>query len=205
MENLARYIIRASFSQERLTYIREESKVIYQSKARPRHQSGNGKQQKEFDVLEWLAAMCSHIPNRGEQMVKYYGFYSNRSRGDRKKQTRTRSAGACAACDPIPYIIEPVDTSPAKNKNWARLIQKIYEVNPLECPKCHGSMRIIAIIEQEQTVKKILKHVGLWEVRSRPPPKIHSPPGLSAIDYVDIQYRDENYCDPDYPFEAYLN
>ncbi len=28
MENLARYIIRASFSQERMTYIREESKVI---------------------------------------------------------------------------------------------------------------------------------------------------------------------------------
>ncbi|MBC8179186.1 MAG: transposase, partial [Deltaproteobacteria bacterium] len=32
MENLARYIIRASFSQERMTYIPEETKVIYQSK-----------------------------------------------------------------------------------------------------------------------------------------------------------------------------
>jgi len=30
--SLARYIIRASFSQERMTYIPEESKVIYQSK-----------------------------------------------------------------------------------------------------------------------------------------------------------------------------
>jgi hypothetical protein len=29
MENLARYIVRASFSQERMTYIPEESKVIY--------------------------------------------------------------------------------------------------------------------------------------------------------------------------------
>ena len=32
MENLARYIIRASFSQERLSYISEASKVIYKSK-----------------------------------------------------------------------------------------------------------------------------------------------------------------------------
>ena len=32
MENLARYIIRASFSQERMTYIREEAKVLYRSK-----------------------------------------------------------------------------------------------------------------------------------------------------------------------------
>ena len=48
MENLARYIIRASFSQERMTYIPEESKVIYQSK--------DGKEEKVFDTLEWLAA-----------------------------------------------------------------------------------------------------------------------------------------------------
>jgi hypothetical protein len=25
---------------------------------------------KAFDALEWLAAMCSHIPNKGEQMVQ---------------------------------------------------------------------------------------------------------------------------------------
>jgi hypothetical protein len=34
-ENLARYIIRASFSQERMTYLPDESKVIYESKACP--------------------------------------------------------------------------------------------------------------------------------------------------------------------------
>ena len=45
IENLARYIIRASFSQERMTYIPEESKVIYQSK--------DGKEEKVFDALEW--------------------------------------------------------------------------------------------------------------------------------------------------------
>jgi hypothetical protein len=32
MEKLARYIIRTSFSQERMTYLPEESRVIYQSK-----------------------------------------------------------------------------------------------------------------------------------------------------------------------------
>jgi hypothetical protein len=39
-----------------------------------------------FDACEWLAAMCSHIPNRGEQMVRYYGFYSNVCRGRRQKE-----------------------------------------------------------------------------------------------------------------------
>ena len=69
-----------------MTYIPEESKVIYQSKACPRPRSGNGKEEKVFDALEWLAAMCSHVPDKGEQMVRYYGFYSNVSRGKRKKQ-----------------------------------------------------------------------------------------------------------------------
>ena len=49
MENLARYIIRASFSQERRTYHREANQVEYQSKDKS--------QTKVFDALEWLAAM----------------------------------------------------------------------------------------------------------------------------------------------------
>ena len=61
MENLDRYIIRASFSQERMTYYRETCQVAYLSK--------DGKATEVFDASEWLAAMCSHVPNRGEQTV----------------------------------------------------------------------------------------------------------------------------------------
>jgi len=67
-------------------------------------------------------------------------------------------------------------------------------------------MKIIAFIEQEEVVKKIFKHLGLWEVKSRPPPKIHSPPGDLHTDYCDSQIPpwDDNHSDPDYPFEAYM-
>ena len=113
MENLARYIIRASFSQERMTYIPEESKVVYHSK--------DGKSEKVFDALEWLAAMASHVPNKGEQMVRYYGYYSNVSRGKRKMLEEDEL---------IPSVLETEDSSKERRKNWARLIQKIYEVDP---------------------------------------------------------------------------
>jgi hypothetical protein len=118
MENLARYIIRASFSQERMTYIPEESKVSYQSK--------DGKDEKVFDALEWLAAMCSHVPNRGEQMVRYYGYYSNVSLDKRQKEDQDGL---------MPYILKPGGSSKEYRKNWSRLIQKIYELDPLTCPK----------------------------------------------------------------------
>jgi len=76
-ENLARYIIRASFSQERMKYFPDQAKVIYQSKY--------GKDVKEFSSLEWMAALVSHIPDRGSQTVRYYGRYSNVTRGRLKK------------------------------------------------------------------------------------------------------------------------
>ena len=43
MENLARYIIRASFSQERMQYLPEPSKVVYWAK--------DGTEEKVFDAL----------------------------------------------------------------------------------------------------------------------------------------------------------
>jgi len=187
MENLARYIIRASFSQERMTYIPEESKVIYRSK--------DDKKEMDFDALEWIAAMCSHVPNKGEQMVRYYGFYSNVSRGKRKNQDQD---------DLIPSILEPDGSSSEYRKNWARLIQKIYEVDPLTCPKCSGKMKVISVIEDEDVIKKILKHLGLWDQKARPPPELR-PAAERAQTLIDDSLSQvpasDNYLyvDPVYP------
>jgi hypothetical protein len=117
MENLARYVVRASFSQERMTYLPDESQVLYRSK--------DGKNEKTFDALEWLAAMCSHVPNKGEQMVRYCGYCSNVCRGQRKKANEDGL---------VPSILQPDESSKGYRKNWARLIQRIYEIDPLTCP-----------------------------------------------------------------------
>jgi hypothetical protein len=111
MENLARYIIRASFSQERMTYDRENGKVAYCSK--------DGKESMEFDALEWLAASCSHVPSKGEQpveslrverMARYCGYYGNLARGKRKK---------AAEDDKIPCILDSELPDQDFRRNWA--------------------------------------------------------------------------------------
>jgi hypothetical protein len=173
IENLARYIIGASFSQERMTYIPEESRALYLSK--------DGKKGNMFDALEWLAAMCYHVSNKGEQMVRYYGYYSNVSRGNRKKENRDEW---------IPCILESDESSKERRKNWARLIQKIYEVDPLTCPKFSGKMKVISVIEDQDVIKEILKHLRLWEVNPRSPPRNAKSQPLSTephIDYSDSQ------------------
>ena len=54
--------------------------------------------------------------------------------------------------------------------------QKIYEVDPLACPKCQGAMLVIGSIEDPSVIRTILEHLGLWLARARPPPRIHDPP-----------------------------
>jgi hypothetical protein len=127
-------------------------------------------------------------------MARYYGYYSNVARGKRKK------ADADAK---IPCILEPELTDKAFRRNWARLIQKICEVDPLLCPRCFSEMRVISVIEDPDVIKKILKHLGSMGCKAqaapdgqRPAHRCFSPydeqPGSSADDYI---------RDPDYPSE----
>ncbi|MBP1610422.1 MAG: putative transposase, partial [Acidobacteria bacterium] len=53
-------------------------------------------------------------------MVRYYGSYSNVCRGRRKKANEDRL---------VPSILQPDEPSKGYRKNWARLIQKIYEID----------------------------------------------------------------------------
>jgi len=130
--------------------------------------------------------------------VRYYGYYSNVSRGKRKRQNRDEW---------IPCILEPEGSSKEYRKNWSRLIQKIYEVDPLTCPKCQGRMKIISFIEDEEVIKKILKHLGLWEVKARPPPKVTVPSETIYLDDSESQIlsSDSFYVHPDYPMDSYLS
>jgi len=52
--------------------------------------------------------------------------------------------------------------------------------------------------------KKILKHLGLWDVKARPPPRANWPPESSEqyVDYSDSQIPVSDghlYMDMDYP------
>ncbi len=48
------------------------------------------------------------------------------------------------------------------SKQWRELIKKIWEVDPLICPRCSGEMKIIALLDDREIIEKILKHLKLW-------------------------------------------
>ncbi len=69
-------------------------------------------------------------------------------------------------------------------------------------------MKILSFIEDPEVIKKILKHLGLWDIKARPPPKANAPPLNVNIDYSDSQLppsEDYLYSDVDYPIEDYAS
>ncbi len=56
-----------------------------------------------------------------------------------------------------------------RRQQWAVLLKKVWDIDALECPKCGGDMKVVSIIEQPSVIKRILKHLDLWE-DPRPPP-----------------------------------
>jgi hypothetical protein len=80
---------------------------------------------------------------------------------------------------------------------------------PQTCPErvegCQGRIKIISFIEDEEAIEKILKHLGLWEMMARPPPKPKASLVTMHFDYSDsqISFADSFHADPDYPIDSY--
>ena len=82
-ENVAQYIIPNSFSIEKFAYNEDIGAVIYYSRMT------HGSNEKNFVIYEaddFIAAICQHISEKFFQMIRYFEYYSNKSRGLRQKK-----------------------------------------------------------------------------------------------------------------------
>jgi hypothetical protein len=59
---------------------------------------------------------------------------------------------------------EPLDdgeevTIDARKRAWARLLAKVYEIDPFLCPKCGHEMKVVAVIQDPVEIRDILAHL----------------------------------------------
>jgi hypothetical protein len=113
-----------------------------------------------MDYLEFIARVTSHIPDKGQVTVRYYGLYANAHRGKLRK--------ASLATSPLRIVEEELRRLPAKG--WAAMIRKVYEVDPMTCPKCGGRMKVVAFITEHAVVDRIIDHLKLTFAAEKPPP-----------------------------------
>jgi hypothetical protein len=67
-----------------------------------------------------------------------------------------------------------------------RLLRRSLSVDALECPKCHGRLRMLAVITEREPVRRILGHLGL---PTEPPPvaRARDPTGEVSDDEAPAQ------------------
>ena len=168
-------MVRCPFSLSRLVKVTDTGQVVYKAEkdvclAFPDPQSDNleAGAKRNFQILsplDFLAEFTQHIPPKGSHIVRYYGFYSNKNRGMRKKTAKAAkqpSQGNACVLPPTPC-----------SQTWAMLIKKVYEIDPMACPRCGGEMKVVSFLNppQREVIEKILHHCGLWKASApRGPP-----------------------------------
>ena len=75
-----------------------------------------------------------------------------------------------------------------RRRSWARLVKKVYEADPLICPRCGRALKIIGLIDTPGVIERILRHLKLWNRPERPPP---TPPPMTLHYDADIPAWDD--------------
>jgi hypothetical protein len=153
--NLSQYIIRHPVSLQNILYARSTGTIIYKTKYNEYFKENI----KLFKAGDFIAELTQHIPPKHKHLIRYYGLYSSRTKGKTAKNGSLAKFGYKATPGKKPAQEPETETisNKASRRSWARLIQKVYEVDPLICEKCGHEMKVISVITNSQEVRKILE------------------------------------------------
>jgi len=172
LEGLVRYMSRSPVSLKRLRFAPGSKEVVYTRKGG--HDAAEPADEEKIDAEEFVARVLVQIPEPRRHLVRYYGAYSNRARGQRRKAEAQLGAHGSSESSQ-----EPVPTPPeraALRRRWANLIRRVYEADPLVCPRCGSEMRVVSFITDPRVVRRIVDHLRKRDRTARPPPpRVHQP------------------------------
>jgi len=169
--HVARYLLRAPVSLERLWYNPEAGTVTIRPLA------GEGEKPLVLGAHEFIAHLITHVPDVQERQVVYYGIYANASR---LGQAYRRRAGESERTVRIADLEEPTPFERRRRIRWAKLIRRVWLEDPLLCPNCGGEMHIISFITELSVIDRILRHLK-WRPGESLVTSSRSPPELLAV------------------------
>ena len=190
LEHLLRYCARPPFALERLSVIRDaDGRIIRVRYVLPRHKAatwvGPGRSRKstrpgangvvELTPFEFLDRLADLVPPPRKHRHRYHGVFAPNHRlrkavtalaignvGTQREATASgdgndgHATGGCRDANPNQKP-RSHDTSRIA---WAKLMARVGEEFPLECPACGGDIRLISFITEPGPIRKILTHLG---------------------------------------------
>lgn len=191
-EALGQYVVRGATCAEKIHYDETSDTVVWTASPKGFYKG----RIETFKGFEFVDQLVAHLPPLRVQLVRRYGAYSGKVRNQWQQRsgiyhlapeswkqahqlrTSTNQEAKPAA---VNSAEAPDAWSRLRRQSWARLLRKVYEVDPLICPKCQGIMTVVAIIEDPAELAKIIE----WAKKQEQKPLLsvcaRSPPELLMV------------------------
>jgi hypothetical protein len=171
LERLCRYIARPPLAQERLELAPGGHRLIYRFKRAWR----DGTHAVVLAPLDLITRLVALIPPPRFHMLRYHGVLAAHAKHRHEVVPRRPPEPA----EPTQLrLLSEVDadaleletSKPPSRHPWAWLLQRVFAVDVMTCPKCEGRMALKKIANTAEDIALVLARVGLGP---RPPPQPH--------------------------------
>jgi hypothetical protein len=150
LERLIRYCARPPFASENL---RKNGQRLEYRLPKP---SRTGQTSIQLQPLEFIERIAAFIPYPRRHRRHYHGVFAPHSSHRKKLAANAQKARVTVPAE----VKETAEKVENVSFNWAKLISRIYEVNPLICSNCGKEIKIIAFITHSSQIWRILRGIG---------------------------------------------
>ena len=110
----------------------------------------------EMDPLSLLCRLATSVPPPRFHTVKYAGVLAPASTWRARIKPRPKPIAQPAA----PLEDDPPHARGSPYRAWAELLKRTFDIDVLECIKCHGRMKLIALVIDLQSAARHLAKIG---------------------------------------------
>lgn len=155
-ERLCRYLLRPPLAQGRLTE-RPDGRYAFQMK----HPWPDGTSVLIFSGVELIGRLAALVPPPRQHAVRYFGIFAPHSKLRPlvvPKPLKPKPSPACC------ILSDDTEKSRYSRRTpWAQLLQMVFGIDVLECPKCSCRMQRIAFLTQPRVIRRFLDAIAKRE------------------------------------------
>ncbi len=166
IERLCRYGARGPLTLGRLTRDADD-RYRYGMKRTVR-----GRDELVMTGKELTKKLAVLVPPPRVHLVRFHGLFAPNAKlrakvvPAGKKVPKRCAASATTTTTPSPEATRdrPSPRDGSSRIDWAALLRRIFKIDVLACGRCGGRMKVIAVIEEQPVIEKILGHLRLPHV-----------------------------------------
>jgi hypothetical protein len=158
LEQLCRYAARPPLAVDRLSRL-PDGRLTYRLKT-PWQDGTTHVVMEASELLERLAAL---VPAPRVHIIHYFGILAPAAKWrPLVVPAPVEDAPSQTELVPCPHAEEAESARQRRpNLTWAQLMQRVFAIDVLQCPRCLGPMRVLAAIHAPEATRKILECLGL--------------------------------------------